>query len=77
MYSGGVMPGRRAGSGVGKYNAKSPKQGSKRFNSNTKMFLFAHLVILFLYGPWIHLKGKQQQNAFTSFMKKKQVHTEN
>ena len=34
MYGGGgVMPGRRAGSGVGKYNAKSPKQGSKRFNS--------------------------------------------
>ena len=32
LYSGGVMPGRRAGSGVGKNNAKSRKQGSKRFN---------------------------------------------
>ena len=27
-----AMPGRRAGSGVGKYNAESPKQDSKRFN---------------------------------------------
>ena len=30
---GGAMPGRRAGSGVAKYNAESPKHGSKRFNS--------------------------------------------
>ena len=29
MYGGGVMPGRRAGSGVGKYNAQSPKQAAK------------------------------------------------
>ena len=29
MYGGEVMPGRGAGSGVGKYYAESPKQGSK------------------------------------------------
>ena len=36
QYSGGEMPGRRAGSGVGKYNAESTKQDSKRFNSQGK-----------------------------------------
>ena len=41
------MPGRRAGSGVGKYNAESPKQDSKRFNSITKTIHFAHLGILY------------------------------
>ena len=45
LYSGGAMSGRRAGSGVGKYNAESPKQGSKRFNSITKTIHFAHLGI--------------------------------
>ena len=29
VYGGGVMPGRRAGSGVVKYNAESPKQAAK------------------------------------------------
>ena len=36
VYVGGVMPGRRAGSGNGKYNAESPKQGSKRFNCQVR-----------------------------------------
>ena len=30
MYGGGVMPGRRAGSGVGKYSADIPKQGQQK-----------------------------------------------
>ena len=42
------MAGRWAGSGVGKYNNESPKQGSKRFNSIT--IHFAHLGIIFIYG---------------------------
>ena len=50
MNSGGVMPGRLAGSGVHKYNAESPNQGRKRFNSITKTIHFAHLGILFIYG---------------------------
>ena len=49
VYGGGVMPGWRPGSGVGKYNAESPKQGSKRFNSITKRIRFAHLGILFIF----------------------------
>ena len=43
MYNGGgVMPGRRAGSNVDKYNAEGPKQGSKRLNSITlgKLFIY-------------------------------------
>ena len=36
VYGGGVMLGRRAGSGVGKYKDESPKQGSKRFNSQVR-----------------------------------------
>ena len=44
------MPGWRAGSGIGKYNAESPKQDSKRFNSMTKTIHFAHLVILFIFA---------------------------
>ena len=36
--------------GVGEYNAESPKQGSKRFNSISKKVHFAHLGILFIYG---------------------------
>ena len=43
------MPGRRAGSSVGKYNAESSKQGSIRFNFITKTINFAHMVILFIY----------------------------
>ena len=43
------MPGRRAGSAVGKNNAESPKQGSKRLNFITKTIHFAHLVLLFMY----------------------------
>ena len=51
MYGGGVMPGRRrAGSDVAKYNAESPKQGSKRFNFIAWMIHFAHLGILFICG---------------------------
>ena len=49
MHSGAVMPGRRVGSGVCKYNPKSPKQDSKRFNSITMTIHFAHLGILFIY----------------------------
>ena len=43
------MPGQRARSGVGKYNAESPKQGSKRFNFIMKTTHFAYLGILFIY----------------------------
>ena len=43
------MPGRRAGSGVGKYNTESPKQGSKRFNYITNTIHFAYLGVLFIY----------------------------
>ena len=43
VYSGGVTLGQQNGSGGGKYNAGSPKQGSKRFNSITKTIHFAHL----------------------------------
>ena len=50
VYGSGVMPGRRTGSGVGKYNAKIPNQGSKRFNSVTKTIYFAHVGILFIFG---------------------------
>ena len=32
------------------YNARSLKQGSKRFNSITKTIHFAHLVLLFIYA---------------------------
>ena len=45
-----MMPGRRAGSGVGKYVAESPKQGSKRFISVTKTNHFANLSILFIFA---------------------------
>ena len=38
----------RLAAGVGKYNAKSPKQGIKRFYSITKTIHFAHLGILFV-----------------------------
>ena len=50
VYGGGMMPDWQAGSCVDKYNAESPKQDSKRFNSITKTIHFAHLVILFIYG---------------------------
>ena len=50
VYGGGVMTGRRAGSGVGKHNAESPKQGSRRFDSITNTIHFAHLGIFFIYG---------------------------
>ena len=65
MYGSGVMPGRRAGSGVYNFNAESPKQGSKRFNSITKTIHFAHLNILFtvaivLSGPLV--KGAVSQD---------------
>ena len=53
LYSGGVMPFRREGSGVGKYKAKRPKQGSKRFNFITRTIHFAHLGILFIYVPFL------------------------
>ena len=43
------MPGWRAGSGIGKYNAESPKQDSKRFISITKTIHLVHLGILFIY----------------------------
>ena len=43
VFIGGVMPGRHAGSDVGKHNAERPKQAGKRFNSITKTIHFAHL----------------------------------
>ena len=55
VYSGAVMLGRCSGSGVGKYNAESPKQGSKKFNSTTKTNDFAHLVILFILSMNTHV----------------------
>ena len=48
MVLGGVMTGRPAGSGVGKYNVKSSKQDNKRFKFIPKTSHFAHLVILFI-----------------------------
>ena len=52
VYSGGVMPGRQAGSGFGKYNAESPTQGSKRFNSPVRRNTFSYLVII---NPCVYL----------------------
>ena len=49
---GGVMLSRRAGPGAGKYNAESPKQGSKRFKLyySTMTIRFARLGIIFIYA---------------------------
>ena len=44
-----MMQDRRAGSGGGKYKAKSPIQGRKGFNPITKTIHLAHLVILFIF----------------------------
>ena len=44
-----MIAGRLAGSNVGKYNAESSKQGSKRLNFITKTSHFAHLDMLFIY----------------------------
>ena len=65
VYGGVVMPGRRAGSGVSKYNAESPKQGSKRFNSIRKTIHFAHLgkLFIYIYGVSIQLHLKQLLHA--------------
>ena len=56
VYGGGVMPGRRAGSGVDMYvlyctvyNAESPNQGSESLNFITKTIHFLHFGILFIY----------------------------
>ena len=43
VYGGRVMPSRRIGSGVGKYNAENPKQDSKRFSSIIKTIHFAQM----------------------------------
>ena len=48
MYGGGEMPGGRAGSGVGKYNAESPQLGNKRFNSIMKKISAGNSLIGFL-----------------------------
>ena len=37
-------------SGVGKYNAAIPKQGSKSFNFISKTIHLAHLGVLFIYA---------------------------
>ena len=37
LYSGGVMPGWRAWSGVGKYNTESSEQGRKRFKKTSHL----------------------------------------
>ena len=49
VYDGGVMPGRRAGSGVGYLHTVCSTV--KRFSSITKTINFAHRVILFIYAP--------------------------
>ena len=70
-------------SGVGKYNAESPKLGSKRFNSITKTIYFAHLCILVIYDRveralWMYsylslmkMKEKMQLRVYLSLMKMK------
>ena len=63
VYSGAVMLGRCSGSGVGKYNAESPKQGSKKFNSTTKTIHFAHLVILFIYEHTCNQSANQKKKS--------------
>ena len=55
------MPGQQAGSGVSNYNAESPKQDSKRFNSITKTIHFAHLGILFIYGMQSSLPDRHDE----------------
>ena len=51
-YHGWGMPGRRAGSPtVLQYNAESPKQGKKRFNSIVKTIYFSYPPIIFLFSP--------------------------
>ena len=54
VYGGGVMPARRPGLGVGKYNAESPKQGSKMVNFITKTIHFAHLGIFCIYSTTVY-----------------------
>ena len=55
------MPGRQAGSPiavyVGVHNAKSPKQGRKRFNSIVKTIHFSYLPIIYLWGKGREKKG--------------------
>ena len=67
VYGGGVMPGRRAGSGVGKYNAESPKQSSKRFNSITNTIHLAHLVILIIY-VWVYSRTRLSMRTVILFV---------
>ena len=43
------MPDWQAGSCVDKYNAESPKQDSKRFNSITKRIYISDLGIIYLW----------------------------
>ena len=54
VYGGGVMPGWRAGLGVGKYTVqcREPKTGHQKVQlySFTKTIHVAHLCILFIYG---------------------------
>ena len=52
------MPGPRAGSGVGKYNAESSKQGSKRFKSIAKTIHYLVNVISFDYVHKVHRAGR-------------------
>ena len=70
-----MMPGRRAGSGIGKYsyNADSPKQGSKRFNSITKTIHFAYLGILLIYSQQYAAMNLVGQSAATSFLIGQQI----
>ena len=53
----------RLAAGVGKYNAKSPKQGIKRFYSITKSIHFAHLGILFVCAVLHCRRLKERQVA--------------
>ena len=46
LYSGGAMPGRRPGSGVGQYNAESPKQDSKMFSCQVSQYTLPLWVLL-------------------------------
>ena len=71
VNGGGGRPGRRAGPGVVKYNAQSPTQCSKIFNSIIKTIHFAHLGDVLLSDLWSggHEDLRSVFNAFPIFKK--------
>ena len=51
------------------YNAESPKQGRKRFNSVVKTIGFGHLVIIYLWFIYIlYCNGFKLQLALTELV---------